>query len=89
MAPDTVGPQADLLSLLVAHPEPVRGADGWWTCREASARIIDGALELGRHEPSSVEDRVDVARAACAAAWAAADDGVEIDATTVPELATA
>ncbi|WP_028048040.1 HAD-IIA family hydrolase [Cellulomonas sp. URHD0024] len=79
---------ADLLSLLVAHPEPVQVGDGWWTCRAASARIVDGALELGRHDATGVEDRVDVVRAACAAAWAAADGGVEIDATTVPEMAT-
>lgn len=80
---------ADLLSLLVAHPEPVQAGDGWWTCRDAAARVVDGALELGRYQPSSTEDGVDVARAACAAAWAAADAGVEIDPTTVPELATA
>ena len=50
---------------------------------------VDGRLELGRGTPSSVEDEVDVVRAACAAAWAAVDAGVELDPTSVPELATA
>ena len=80
---------ADLRSLLVAHPEPQQGAEGWWTVRGASARVLDGRLELGRGTPSSVEDEVDVVRAACAAAWAAVDAGVELDPTSVPELATA
>jgi hypothetical protein len=79
---------ADLRSLLVAHPEPLHGADGWWTVRGASARVLDGRLELGRGATTSVEDEVDVVRAACAAAWAAADAGVELDAASVPELAT-
>ena len=75
--------------MLVAHPEPQQGAEGWWTVRGASARVLDGRLELGRGTTSSVEDEVDVVRAACAAAWAAVDAGVELDPTSVPELATA
>jgi len=79
---------ADLRSLLVAHPEPEQGSEGWWTVRDASARVVDGALEIGRGTPSSVEDHVDVIRAACAAAWAAVDGGAEIDPASVPELAS-
>ena len=79
---------ADLRSLLVAHPEPQQGSEGWWTVRGASARVLDGRLELGRGASSSVEDEVDVVRAACAAAWAAVDAGVELDPTSVPDLAT-
>ena len=30
---------ADLRSLLVAHPEPQQGGDGWWTVPGASARV--------------------------------------------------
>jgi HAD superfamily hydrolase (TIGR01450 family) len=79
---------ADLRSLLVAHPAPQRAAEGWWTVRDASARVVDGRLELGRASDTSVEGQVDVVRAACAAAWTAVDDGVELDPTSVPELAT-
>ena len=77
---------ADLRSLLVAHPEPVKGPEGWWTCREAGARVVDGRLELARTTGTGVEARVDVIRAACAAAWAAVDAGEVIDANSVPEL---
>ena len=75
---------ADLRSLLEAHPEPRAAAEGWWTCREASARVVDGALELGR---GSSTDDLDVVRAACAAAWAAVDAGGSVDPASVPELA--
>ncbi|ROS30367.1 HAD-IIA family hydrolase [Cellulomonas sp. PhB150] len=77
---------ADLRALLETHPEPQAGPEGWWTCREASARVVDGALELGR---GSSTDDLDVVRAACAAAWAAVDSGVEVDPSSVPELAVA
>jgi glycerol-1-phosphatase len=77
---------ADLRGLLVEHPEPVAGEDGWWTCRDASARVADGRLELGRGAGDDVEGRVDVLRAACAAAWAHVDGGGELDASSVPEL---
>ena len=77
---------ADLRSLLVAHPEPQQAGEGWWTVRDASARVVDGGLEIGRGTPSSVEDHVDVVRAACAAAWAAVDAGGEVDPRSVPEL---
>ncbi|MDM7830923.1 HAD-IIA family hydrolase [Cellulomonas edaphi] len=74
---------ADLRALLEAHPEPQAGPDGWWTCREASARVVDGALELGRG--ADLAD-LDVVRAACAAAWAVVDQGGAIDPASVPEL---
>lgn len=79
---------ADLRALLVPHPEPLVGHDGWWTCRGASARVVDGRLELGRRDDAGddVEARVDLVRAACAAAWAWVDDGGELDASSVPEL---
>jgi hypothetical protein len=74
---------ADLRSLLEAHPTPVRDAEGWWVCRDAAARVLDGVLEV-TGEPV---DPLDRARAACAAAWAADDaSGAEIDASRLPEL---
>ncbi|ADG74552.1 HAD-superfamily hydrolase, subfamily IIA [Cellulomonas flavigena DSM 20109] len=72
---------ADLRALLVPHPEPLPDA-GWWTCRGAAARVVDGALELH----GTPVDPVDVARAACAAAWDAVDRGEELDPRAVPEL---
>lgn len=72
---------ADLLALLMPHPEPVL-ADGWWTCRGAAARVVGGALELG----GTSADPVDAARVACAAVWDAADGGTVVDPATVPDL---
>ncbi|MFI2751800.1 HAD-IIA family hydrolase [Cellulomonas sp. P22] len=80
---------ADLLSLLDAHPEPQVAAEGWWTCRSAAARVHDGRLELhgaAAVDGASREDRVDLIRAACAAAWSAADAGEVLDPTSVPDL---
>jgi len=75
--PDYLG--ADLRALTEVHPLPAR-ADGWWECRDAAARVVDGALEVRG-------DGVDAARAACAAAWDAVDRGEALDADTVPALA--
>lgn len=77
---------ADLRSLLVAHPRPDRVAEGWWACRQAAARVVDGRLELHRSSGTSVEAQVDVVRAACAAAWSAVDAGDALDGDSVPEL---
>lgn len=77
---------ADLLSLLEAHPVPSTEADGWWTCGRLAARVVDGALDLGRTSPSTRDEQVDLVRAACAAAWGAVDRGQALDATSVPEL---
>lgn len=89
---------ADLRGLLLPHPLPERAAEGWWTCRDAAARVVDGRLEVregevpGEIAAGSAEraDRtVDVVRAACAAAWDAVDGGAVLDAASVPELAVA
>jgi glycerol 3-phosphatase-2 len=77
---------ADLRSLLVAHPRPDRVAEGWWACRQAAARVVDGRLELHRSSGTSVEAQLDVVRAACAAAWSAVDAGAALDGDSVPEL---
>jgi glycerol 3-phosphatase-2 len=74
----------DLLSVLEPHPAPERSADGWWTTRGASARVTGGRLEL--RDPAGAA-AVDLLRSACAAAWAAADDGAPVDPASVPELA--
>ncbi|GIG28773.1 HAD-IIA family hydrolase [Cellulomonas marina] len=81
---------ADLRALLVRHPVPVPGAEGWWTCRAAAARVVDGRLELRGPTRVSADDdlepAVDVARAACAAVWAAVDEGRAVDPVSVPDL---
>ncbi|GAB3162526.1 HAD hydrolase-like protein [Myceligenerans halotolerans] len=68
---------ADLRALLEPHPAPVRDGESW-VCGAASARVEDGALRPGSGEG------IDLVRAACAAAWAAADAGDPV--TTVPDL---
>lgn len=80
---------ADLRSLLAPHPEPAPAAEGWWACRSAAARVRDGRLELHRESgsgPASIEDGVDLVRAACAAAWSAVDAGEPLDPESVPDL---
>lgn len=71
---------ADLRALLQPHPVPVPN-DEWWVCREAAARVAGGRLEL---RPGG--DAVDLVRAACAAAWAAADAGLPVEPSSVPDL---
>jgi HAD superfamily hydrolase (TIGR01450 family) len=80
LRPHYVG--ADLRALLEPHPEPRRGAEGWWQCADRAARVVDGRLELDRGGPAGI----DVVRAACAAAWDAADAGGPVDPESVPEL---
>lgn len=78
---------ADLRALLVAHEAPARAGDGWWTCGAASARVVDGALELGRGRHTSDDAQLDLVRAACGAAWAWVDEGGALEPSSVPELA--
>lgn len=71
---------ADLRALLQPHAAPVR-RDDWWVCGEAAARVADGRLEL-----RDSGDAVDLVRAACGAAWDAADAGAPVEPSSVPEL---
>lgn len=81
--PDFIG--ADLHSLLVPHPAPERGGDGWWTTRGSSARVAGGRLEL-RAGGETGDARMDLLRSACMAAWAAVDSGHALAADSVPEF---
>lgn len=85
LRPHLIG--ADLRTLLEAHPLPAPGPEGWWTCRGAAARVIDGLLELDEGSRSETSDDVDIVRAACAAAWAAVDEGEELAPASVPDFA--
>ncbi|MFE6969935.1 HAD-IIA family hydrolase [Isoptericola sp. NPDC057653] len=80
LRPDYLG--GDLRALLEPHPAPQRGAEGWWTCGGRAARVAGARLELDGSGPRGI----DVIRAACAAAWEAADRGSAVDPATVPEL---
>ena len=79
---------ADLRALLVPHPAPEQAAEGWWRCGSASARVVEGVLEIGRGGDGSPEHELDTVRAACAAAWSTVDAGEALDPATVPELAS-
>ena len=72
----------DLRGLLEAHPAPAAGADGWWTCGGRAARAVDGGLDLDR----AGDVDIDLVRAACGAAWAAADAGHPVRPESVPVL---
>ncbi|MCU0265747.1 MAG: HAD-IIA family hydrolase [Actinomycetia bacterium] len=68
----------DLGGLLVHHPAPVQ-AGGRWRCRQAWAEVSRaGELRVKGSGP-------DVLRAACAAAWSAADVGAPMARTGGPE----
>jgi len=58
----------DLASLGDVHTAPT-SSDGWWNAGSSNARIAEGRLE------TSGEGGIDSLRAACAAAWEAADQG--------------
>lgn len=77
---------ADLRSLLESHPQPELSGNDWWVCRGSAARVVSGRLELDASHRDGNGDDVDIVRAACASAWAAADAGVEIDQSSVPEF---
>ncbi|GAA1870448.1 HAD-IIA family hydrolase [Myceligenerans crystallogenes] len=68
---------ADLRALLEPHPAPVPDGAGW-SCGEARVVVTDGVVR-----PVAGEG-IDLVRAACAAAWGAADEGRPV--TEVPEL---
>lgn len=70
---------ADLSCLTEAHPEP-NIVDHWVHVRDARARITDGHLLV---DGGADIDRV---RAACVAAWAAADAGEKVVVETLPHL---
>jgi hypothetical protein len=73
---------ADLRVLLEPHPLPVRDADGWWRCGARAARVDSGRLVLDAQGPGGI----DVIRSACAAAWAAADEGHPVEVSSGPDL---
>ncbi len=68
----------DLRCLADAHPAPTLVGTRW-TVRDASAWVDGRRLEV---EGTGI----DALRASCAAAWAAADSGVLVDAGTIPDF---
>lgn len=77
---------ADLGGLLITHPAPEQAAEGWWRVRESAARVVDGQLELHGGSATDSDHRVDMVRAACAAAWSTVDGGGELNESSVPEF---
>ena len=73
----------DLRSLLEPHEQPVLSG-GWWTCGGAAVRVTGSVLEVSGNTDA---DELDIARAACSAAWTHVDAGLELDQSTVPDLA--
>ena len=73
---------ADLAALAEQHPTP-RQDGNWWHVGGARAHVVDGRLLV---DGGSDIDRV---RAACCAAWAAADAGEKLAVETLPHLGVA
>jgi len=73
---------ADLHTLAEAQPAP-RQDGNWWHVGDARAHVVEGQLLV---DGGSAMDRV---RAACCAAWAAADAGENLLVETLPHLAVA
>ncbi|WP_062381374.1 HAD-IIA family hydrolase [Demequina pelophila] len=69
----------DLGCLAEPHPEP-QLVHHWWHVGEARARVTEGRLVADGGRP------IDRIRAACAAAWAAADAGERLEVETLPRL---
>ncbi|WP_084126288.1 HAD-IIA family hydrolase [Demequina sp. NBRC 110054] len=67
----------DMSGLAEPHPSTAL-VDGWWTVRDARARVVDGALE------TEGGTRIDRVRAACAAAWSFVDEGGELNIEALP-----
>ncbi|GIG54403.1 HAD-IIA family hydrolase [Demequina activiva] len=74
----------DLTALAMAHPEPRRHGDRW-TVGAATAWVAAGRLHVESDGDGSA-DGLDPARAACAAAWATADYGRDVDVESLPDL---
>ena len=72
---------ADLTSLAVPHPTPRREGSRW-IVGEASADVVGDRLHV-------TGKGLDAVRAACAAAWAAADAGVRVDGGSIPDFEVA
>lgn len=72
----------DLRGLLEPHPAPAAASDGWWVCGARAARVDGGELQLDAR--GSVD--IDLVRAACGAAWSAADAGRPVRPEAVPPL---
>ncbi|WP_084102643.1 HAD-IIA family hydrolase [Demequina sp. NBRC 110051] len=72
----------DLGCLAHPHPAPKRDGDRW-KVREASARVVDGRLMVHG------DDELDRLRAACAAAWEAADAGETVSIEGVDRIGVA
>jgi hypothetical protein len=68
----------DLRCLNEVHPRPVR-VGTVWTVGQASATVDGRTLSVDG-------EGIDAVRAACAAAWAAADVGIMVDAGSVPDF---
>ena len=75
----------DLSALASAHPTPRRHGDRW-TVGGVTAWVAGGRLRAEVTGTSS-PDGLDGARAACAAAWATADYGRDVDVESLPDLA--
>ncbi|WP_084104059.1 HAD-IIA family hydrolase [Demequina sp. NBRC 110056] len=75
----------DLSALAFSHPAPTRHGDRW-TVGSATSWVAGGRLHL-EVDGTGTADGLDPARAACAAAWATADYGREVDVETLPDLA--
>ncbi|MFW2514072.1 HAD-IIA family hydrolase [Demequina sp. SO4-13] len=84
LAPATERPSflgRDLSALAVPHPAPERDGDRW---RVRGATAWAAAGELRVDEADAGPDGLDGARAACAAAWAAADEGRDLRVEVTP-----
>lgn len=71
----------DLSALAAAHPRPMKDS-GRWYVRASSAWVDGGVLHVD--ETDAGPDGLDGARAACAAAWEAADAGLDVEVESTP-----
>lgn len=71
----------DLRALNDTMPTPQPTDDHRWVCGDAEASVADGVVTVS--DPTDIN----AMRAACCAAWQAADDGIVIDGRNLPAFA--
>lgn len=90
---------ADIAGLLRSHRSPTRESDGSWSCGSWNANVLrerelvmvmsDADATAPETAPETAKDGADALRAAAAAIWTAADNGldVQVDDTVLAALA--
>ncbi|OXM99431.1 HAD-IIA family hydrolase [Bifidobacterium vansinderenii] len=77
----------DLRGLNEPQPAVLPQSDGSWICRDATAHVVDGVLQVRENgDADRALGSLDALRAACCAVWQAVDAGTDPGSLTIPEF---